>query len=77
MMYAHSGDQKWADYGRDWNDAIRPRATASDNDTGFQVFNAFGYALRYASAPDADTSRVLPFSAASMRTPMMLFASAT
>ena len=49
MMYSHTGDEKWADYGRDWNDSIRPRATASDNDTGFQVFNAFGYALRYAS----------------------------
>jgi len=53
MMYAHTGDEKWADYGRDWNDSIRPRATASDNDTGFQIFNAFGYALRY--APDALT----------------------
>lgn len=51
MMYAHTRDEKWARYGRDWNDSIRPRATASDNDTGFQVFNAFGYALRY--APDA------------------------
>jgi unsaturated chondroitin disaccharide hydrolase len=49
MMYSHTGDEKWADYGRDWNDSIRPRATASDNDTGFQIFNAFGYALRYAS----------------------------
>lgn len=49
MMYSHTGDEKWANYGRDWNDSIRPRATASDNDTGFQVFNAFGYALRYAS----------------------------
>ena len=48
MMYSHTGDAKWADYGRDWNDSIRPRATASDNDTGFQIFNAFGYALRYA-----------------------------
>ena len=49
MMYSHTGDEKWADYGRDWNDSIRPRATASDNDTGFQIYNAFGYALRYGS----------------------------
>ena len=49
MLYSHTGDEKWAHYGRDWNDSIRPRATASDNDTGFQIFNAFGYALRYAS----------------------------
>ena len=49
MMYDHTGDEKWATYGRDWNDSIRPRATATDNDTGFQVFNAFGYALRHAS----------------------------
>ena len=49
MLYSHTGDEKWADYGRAWNDSIRPRATASDNDTGFQVYNAFGYALRYAS----------------------------
>ncbi len=48
MLYGHTGDEKWADYGRDWNDSIRPRATASDNDTGFQIYNAFGYALRYA-----------------------------
>ena len=49
MMYGHTGDEKWANYGRDWNDSIRPRATASDNDTSFQVFSAFGYALRHAS----------------------------
>ena len=49
MLYHHTGDAKWADYGRDWNDAIRPRATASDNDTGFLIYNAFGYALRYGS----------------------------
>ena len=49
MMYSHTGNEKWANYGRDWNDSIRPRATASDNDTGFQIFNAFGYAMRYAS----------------------------
>lgn len=49
MLYDHTGDEKWAAYGRQWNDAIRPRATASDNDTGFQVYNAFGYALRHAS----------------------------
>lgn len=49
MMYDHTGDERWANYGRDWNDSIRPRATASDNDTGFQIFNAFGYALRHAS----------------------------
>ena len=22
MMYDHTGDEKWADYGRDWNDSI-------------------------------------------------------
>lgn len=49
MLYSHTGDEKWADYGRNWNDSIRPRATASDNDTGFQIYNAFGYALRYGS----------------------------
>ena len=49
MMYSHTGEEKWADYGRSWNDSIRPRATASDNDTGFQIFNGFGYALRYGS----------------------------
>ena len=49
MLYDHTGNEKWADYGRDWNDSIRPRATASDNDTGFQIFNGFGYALRHAS----------------------------
>ena len=26
MMYSHTGDKKWADYGRDWNDSIRPKA---------------------------------------------------
>ncbi len=57
MMYSHTGDEKWANYGRDWNDSIRPRATASDNDTGFQVFNAFGYALRYASDALTDEER--------------------
>ena len=49
MMYDHTGDEKWADYGREWNDSLRSRATATDNDTGFQVYNAFGYALRHGS----------------------------
>lgn len=49
MLYEHTGDEKWANYGREWNDSIRPRATASDNDTGFQIYNGFGYALRHAS----------------------------
>ena len=49
MMYDHTGDEKWAEYGREWNNAIRPRASASDNDTGFQIFNGFGYALRHGS----------------------------
>lgn len=47
MMFDHTGDRKWADYGANWNDSIRPNATASDNDTGFQIFNSFGYALRH------------------------------
>lgn len=57
MMYSHTRDKKWADYGRDWNDSIRPRASASDNDTGFQVFNAFGYALRYGSDALSDAEK--------------------
>ena len=47
MLYDHTGDEKWADYGRIWNDAVRIRATATDQDTGFQIYNSFGYALRY------------------------------
>jgi hypothetical protein len=55
MMYDHTGEEKWANYGREWTDAVRARATAADNDTGFQIFNAYGYGLRYASQP-ADAS---------------------
>lgn len=49
MMYANSGDEKWATYGKRWTEAVRSRAVASDNDTGFQIFCAYGYGLRYAS----------------------------
>ena len=48
MMYDYTGDAKWEAYGRDWTEAVRQRATATDNDTGFQIFCAYGYGLRHA-----------------------------
>jgi unsaturated chondroitin disaccharide hydrolase len=49
MMYDYTGESKWADYGRSWTSAVSSRATASDNDTGFQIFCSYGYGLRHAS----------------------------
>ncbi|NDV61646.1 hypothetical protein G0Q06_04205 [Puniceicoccales bacterium CK1056] len=49
MMYDYTGENVWATYGRDWTNAVSARATASDNDTGFQIYCAYGYGLRHAS----------------------------
>jgi unsaturated chondroitin disaccharide hydrolase len=57
MMYEYTGDEKWADYGRDWTNAVRARATASDNDTGFQIYCSYGYGLRHAAKALSDREK--------------------
>lgn len=57
MMYDYTGDSKWATYGRSWTDAVAARATATDNDTGFQIFCSYGYGLRHASDALSATER--------------------
>jgi unsaturated chondroitin disaccharide hydrolase len=57
MMYAHTGEEKWATYGRDWTESVRSRSIATDNDTGFQIFCAYGYGLRYAGSVLSDEEK--------------------
>lgn len=49
MMYDHTKERKWANYAREWTSSVRARATATDQDTSFQIYNSFGYGLRYGS----------------------------
>jgi hypothetical protein len=48
MLYHLTGNTKWADYAALWDSGVRSRATATDNDTGFQIFESFGSALEWA-----------------------------
>lgn len=41
-LYELTGKPEWADAARHWTEGVRSRATATDNDTGFQVFESFG-----------------------------------
>ncbi|KAF0095488.1 MAG: putative unsaturated glucuronyl hydrolase [Puniceicoccaceae bacterium 5H] len=49
-----SNDAIWANRGARWDQGVRSRATATDNDTGFQIYCAFGTALMLGA--DVDTS---------------------
>lgn len=37
-----SNDDKWEEYAKAWTEGLKSRATATHNDTGFQIFNSFG-----------------------------------
>jgi hypothetical protein len=48
QLHYLTGDPKWADYAARWDGGVRSRATATDNDTGFQIQESFGTALELA-----------------------------
>lgn len=41
-LYALTGDETWREAAMHWTEGLRSRATATDNDTGFQIFCSFG-----------------------------------
>lgn len=41
-LYELSGDPLWRDDAMHWTEGVRSRATATDNDTGFQLMESFG-----------------------------------
>lgn len=49
MMYDYTEEAQWVEYAMDWAQAVEDTAVATDNDTGFQVFGAYGYGFRHAS----------------------------
>lgn len=51
-LYGLTGDNTWELYGEDWNEGVRSRATATDNDTGFQILDSFGTALDFGTNID-------------------------
>jgi len=52
-LYAMTGDSKWQNYAEHWTEGVRPRATATDNDTGFQIFESFGLGYMFAEENQA------------------------
>lgn len=56
--YALGGGGDWKDRALHWSEGVRSRATATDNDTGFQIYSAYGLGLGF--DPDgADYEAVL------------------
>jgi hypothetical protein len=41
-MWALTGEARWRTDAMHWTEGVRSRATATDNDTGFQIFESFG-----------------------------------
>ena len=42
-LYEMTGESRWRDDALHWTEGVRSRATATDNDTGFQIFESFGH----------------------------------
>lgn len=53
-LHALTGKQEWKGYAKNWSEGVRSRAYATDNDTGFQIFDSFGlgYTLGGENTPD-------------------------
>ncbi|MDC7219873.1 MAG: glycoside hydrolase family 88 protein [Spirochaetales bacterium] len=58
-LYALSGEGVWKDRALLWTEGCRSRAYATDNDTGFQVFDSFGLAYTLGGEVSQDNLDVL------------------
>lgn len=52
-LYGLTDDPRWQRYGMHWDGGVRSRATATDNDTGFQILDSLGTGLEFGRAIDA------------------------
>jgi len=67
-LYALEENATWKDYAMHWAEGVRPRATATDNDTGLQVYPAFGLGVMFNDADPADYMSVMNTGALTMVT---------
>lgn len=58
-LYDLSGDPLWRDDAMHWTEGVRSRATATDNDTSFQVFSSFGLGYGMTGESNADYKEVI------------------
>jgi unsaturated chondroitin disaccharide hydrolase len=66
-LYDLSGQSRWRSFALHWDAGVRSRATATDNDTGFQILDSFGTALDLDPAADvSDYTAVILEAAATM-----------
>lgn len=53
-LYALTDEEKQLEYARLWTENLESLATATDNDTGFQIFNSFGLGYEFTGQSNAD-----------------------
>ena len=58
-LNALSDNGQWQQYAEHWTEGVRSRAYATDNDTGFQIFNSFGLGYTIGEKPSDDYKQVL------------------
>lgn len=58
-LFALTGNTQWQGYAKHWTEGVRSRAYATDNDTGFQIYDSFGLAYNLAGEQTADYKKVL------------------
>lgn len=46
-LYGLTGDRRWREAAMKWTEGVRSRATATDNDTGFQIYESFGLGYQF------------------------------
>lgn len=58
-LTALTGETEWKCYAKHWTEGLRSRAYATDNDTGFQVYDSFGLGYNLGGENTADYKKVL------------------
>ncbi len=58
-LYHETGDAKWLTRAQSWTEGVRLRATESDNDTGFQIYESFGLGYELTGETNADYLSVM------------------
>ena len=58
-LNAITGDKIWQKRAKFWTEGVRSRAYATDNDTGFQVFDSFGLGYTIGNEKTADYKKVI------------------
>jgi len=65
-LWAITGEESWRQLAMKWTEGVRSRATATDNDTGFQVYDSFGLGYAFDESLRADYGQVLLQGAATL-----------